>query len=111
MPFSVSEDGVKLHYQEVGSGTALVFAHEMTGDSRIWEPQMRYFGRLYRCISFDARGYSPSDIPSMPSDYSQDRAADDLAALLRHLEIDRAHVVGLSMGAYTALLLESVMPR
>ena len=103
MPFAVSEDGVKLHYQEVGSGTALVFAHEMTGDSRIWEPQMRYFGRLYRCISFDARGYSPSDIPSMPSDYLQDRAADDLAALLRHLEIDRAHVVGLSMGAYTAL--------
>ncbi|MFT5175728.1 MAG: pimeloyl-ACP methyl ester carboxylesterase [Gammaproteobacteria bacterium] len=103
MPMASMDDGVKLHYEESGSGVPLVFAHEMTGDSRIWEPQMRYFSRLYRCISFDARGYAPSEIPQDPTAYSQHRAADDIAALLRHLKLESAAVVGLSMGAYTAL--------
>jgi pimeloyl-ACP methyl ester carboxylesterase len=103
MPIANTDDGTKLHYEEAGSGEPLIFAHEMTGDSRIWEPQMRYFSRLYRCISYDARGYTPSDIPSEPGAYSQHRAADDIAALIRHLKLDSAAVVGLSMGAYTAL--------
>ncbi|MFT5448895.1 MAG: pimeloyl-ACP methyl ester carboxylesterase [Gammaproteobacteria bacterium] len=103
MPIAITDDGTKLHYEEAGSGEPLIFAHEMTGDSRIWEPQMRYFSRLYRCISYDARGYTPSDIPDEPGAYSQHRAADDIAALMRHLKLDSAAVVGLSMGAYTAL--------
>jgi pimeloyl-ACP methyl ester carboxylesterase len=97
------DDGVRLDYEEAGSGVPLVFAHEMTGDARIWEPQMRYFSRLFRCISYNARGYAPSDIPEDPAMYSQHRAADDIAGLLRHLGLDSAFVVGLSMGAYTAL--------
>ena len=103
MTIAVMDDGVELYYEEAGSGVPIVFVHEMTGDSRIWEPQMRYFSRLFRCISFNARGYEPSSIPEDSSAYSQRRAADDIAGLLQHLNIESAYIVGLSMGAYTAL--------
>ena len=63
MPVLTTDDGVKLHYEEVGTGTPIVFVHEFAGDCRSWEAQMRYFGRRYRCIAFNARGYPPSDVP------------------------------------------------
>ena len=103
MATATMDDGVELYYEEAGNGTTVVFVHEMTGDARIWEPQMRYFSRLFRCIAFNARGYAPSAIPEEPASYSQRRAADDIAGLLKHLNIDSAYIVGLSMGAYTAL--------
>ena len=61
MPFAITRDKIRLHYEEVGSGTPLVFVHEFAGDWRAWEPQMRYFARRYRCVTFSFRGYSPSD--------------------------------------------------
>ncbi|MFY0611465.1 MAG: alpha/beta fold hydrolase [Hyphomicrobiaceae bacterium] len=103
MAIAIMDDGIELYYEEAGSGVPIVFVHEMTGDSRIWEPQMRYFSRLFRCISINARGYEPSSIPEDPSAYSQQRAADDIAGLLQYLDIESAYIVGLSMGAYTAL--------
>jgi pimeloyl-ACP methyl ester carboxylesterase len=63
MPILTTDDSVKLHYEEVGSGTPIVFVHEFAGDSRSWEAQMRYFGHHYRCIAFNARGYPPSEVP------------------------------------------------
>ena len=56
MPLLTTDDGVKLHYEEVGSGAPLIFVHEFAGDWRSWEPQLRHFGRRYRCITFDHRG-------------------------------------------------------
>ena len=102
MPFVTSAD-TKLYYEDVGQGPPVVFLHEMTGDLRVWEPQLRYFSRYYRCIAFNARGYSPSDQPTDRSAYSQSQAAADVAAVIQGLDLDRPHVVGLSMGAYTAL--------
>jgi pimeloyl-ACP methyl ester carboxylesterase len=99
----MTEDGVRLYYEEAGSGKPLIFVHEFAGDHRSWEPQMRHFGQRYRSIAFNARGYPPSDVPGSPASYSQSRAADDIASLLDHLSIDRAHVVGLSMGGFAAL--------
>ncbi len=96
-------DGVKLYYQETGSGTPIIFAHEFATDHSGWEPQVRYFARRYRCITFNARGYPPSDVPGDVDAYSQEIATDDIAAVLRHLKIDKAHVVGLSMGGNAAL--------
>ena len=64
---------------------------------------MRHFGQRWRAIAFNARGYPLSDVPESAAQYSQDRAADDIAAVLDHLEIDRAHVVGLSMGGFATL--------
>ena len=103
MPFLKADDGVKLHYEEAGSGTPLVFVHEFAGDARSWEPQMRHFARRYRCIAYDARGYAPSDVPEDLERYSQERARDDIRSVLDGLGIARAHVVGLSMGAFATL--------
>src|ERR1700741_1490412 len=98
-----ASDGVKLHVEEVGSGTPVVFWHEYAGDYRSWEPQMRHFCRQHRCVTYSQRGYPPSDVPSDPARYSQDIARDDVIAVMDALGIDKAHVVGHSMGAYTAL--------
>jgi pimeloyl-ACP methyl ester carboxylesterase len=99
----MTDDGIRLYYEEVGSGKPLIFVHEFAGDHRSWEPQMRHFGQRYRCIAFNARGYPPSDVPEAPASYSQGRAADDIRSVLDHLSIDRAHVVGLSMGGNATL--------
>lgn len=103
MPTLTTDDGVRLHYKEAGSGTPLVFVHEFAGDARSWEPQLRHFARLYRCIAYNARGYPPSDVPEDVARYSQERARDDIRAVLDALGIAQAHVVGLSMGAFATL--------
>lgn len=64
---------------------------------------MRHFGQRYRAVTFAARGYPPSDVPDDVAKYSQARAADDIAAVLDHLRIGKAHVVGLSMGGFATL--------
>ena len=103
MAHVTTDDGVKLYYEEVGEGTPIVFVHEFAGDHRSWEPQMRYFGRRYRCISYSARGYTPSDVPEAREAYSQDRARDDILSILDGLGIEEAHIVGLSMGGFATL--------
>jgi len=103
MAFATTDDGVKLYFEEAGSGQALVFVHEFAGDWRSWEPQMRFFSRYFRCITYSARGYLPSDVPSDPASYSQARAVQDIVTLLDHLGIAQAHVVGLSMGGFASL--------
>src|SRR5947209_12839319 len=103
MPHLTTDDNIKLHYVEVGSGIAVVFVHEFAGDVRSYEMQMRYFGQRYRCIAFNARGYPPSDVPEDGKFYSQERARDDIRAVLDALQIDKAHVVGLSMGGFASL--------
>ena len=103
MPFAKTDDGVNLYYEEVGAGVPIVFVHEFAADHRSWETQMRHFGQRYRCITYSARGYPPSDIPEKPTSYSQNRATDDIAAVMDHLKLDTAHVVGLSMGGFASL--------
>lgn len=103
MPYIRSDDGVQLYYEEAGSGDPIVFVHEFGGHHLSWEPQVRYFSRRYRCITYAARGWTPSDIPDAVNAYSQARAADDAAAVLRGSGFDKAHIVGLSMGATAAL--------
>jgi pimeloyl-ACP methyl ester carboxylesterase len=103
MPHLTTDDGVKLYYEDTGRGIPIVFIHEFAGDCRSWEPQVRYFGRYYRCITVNARGYPPSDVPKDGEMYSQDRARDDIRSVLDALSIDKAHVVGLSMGGFATL--------
>jgi pimeloyl-ACP methyl ester carboxylesterase len=103
MPALRTDDGVSLHYEEAGRGTPIVFVHEFGGDARSWEPQLRYFSRRYRCIAYCARGYPPSDVPEGFERYSQERARDDIRSVLDALKLERAHIVGLSMGAMAAL--------
>jgi pimeloyl-ACP methyl ester carboxylesterase len=103
MPHLTTDDGVKLYYEEVGSGIPILFVHEFAGDHRSYETQLRHFGQRYRCIAYNARGYPPSDVPADGERYSQDRARDDIRAVLDALKIDKAHIVGLSMGGFATL--------
>ncbi len=103
MPHLTTDDGIKLFYEQTGTGTPIVFVHEFAGDYRSYEPQVRYFCRRYRCIAYNARGFPPSDVPADPEKYSQDRARDDIRAVLDALDIDQAHIVGLSMGGFATL--------
>lgn len=105
MPYATTDDRVRLYYEEAGSGTPILFVHEFAGDHRNWEPQMRYFSRRHRCISYSARGYKPSDVPSDPAAYTYEHWTSDAIAVLDHLKIEKAHVVGLSMGGYTVVQL------
>src|SRR5215207_6184910 len=103
MPHITTDDGVRLHYEEVGTGYPIVFVHEFAGDYRSYETQLRFFARRYRCIAFNARGYPPSDVPEDWRQYSQERARDDIRDVLAGLGIEKAHVVGISMGGFAVL--------
>ena len=103
MPHAAARDGTLLYYEEAGSGTPVLFIHEFAGDHRSWEPQLRFFSRYFRCIAYNARGFPPSDLPEDPARYSQEHARDDAIAVLDHLRLERAHIVGLSMGGFAAL--------
>src|SRR6185312_12163896 len=105
MPHIASHDGVRLYYEEAGAGFPVVFVHEYAADYRTWEPQMRRFSRSHRCVTYSQRSYPPSDIPNDPDKYSQDRFRDDVIAVMDALKIGKAHVVGHSMGALTAVLV------
>jgi len=102
MPHVTADDGVKLFYTDSGAGVPIVFVHEFAGDHRSYEPQVRRFARSFRCITYNARGYPPSDVPGNGA-YSQDRARDDICAVLDGLGIDCAHIVGISMGGFAVL--------
>ncbi|MFT0893046.1 alpha/beta fold hydrolase [Pseudochelatococcus sp. G4_1912] len=103
MGFVTTSDGLQLYYEEAGSGPVIVFVHEFGGNYWSWEPQLNYFSRRYRCITFAARGYAPSDIPEDVERYSQARAADDIVDVIKALGVEKAHIVGLSMGGFACL--------
>ena len=94
--------GLELYYEETGAGVPLVWSHEFGGDHRSWEPQVRYFARGYRVVTYNHRGYAPSSVPAEAIAYSQDILVEDLFRLLRHLGLGPVHLGGCSMGANAA---------
>src|SRR3954467_15949855 len=100
-----TDDGVQLYVEETGTGFPILFVHEFAGDHRSWEPQVRALSRRYRCVTYNARGYPPSDVPGDQAAYSQARAVAGAVAVLDALELERAHVVGISMGGFATLHL------
>ena len=111
MPYATAHDGARLYHEEAGRGTPIVFVHEFGGDHRSWEPQMRHFSRRHRCVTFSARGYPPSDVPEALTSYSQEIAVKDIVSVMDACGIDRAHVVGLSMGGFAVLHLGLQAPQ
>jgi 3-oxoadipate enol-lactonase len=103
MPYALTKDKVRLYFEEAGEGTPIIFLHEFAADHTNWEPQMRYFSRAHRCIAYSARGYAPSDVPASADVYTYKHFYSDALAVLDHLQIARAHFVGLSMGSYSSL--------
>jgi pimeloyl-ACP methyl ester carboxylesterase len=107
----VRSGGVQLHVESTGEGEPIVFVHEFGSDHREWEPQVRWFSRSYRCVTYDARGYPPSDVPEDPDEYGWEHAVADLLAVLDGLELPTAHLVGLSMGGYAVLQFARLHPE
>ena len=104
-------NGIRLFYEINGSGYPLVFCHEFAGDYRSWDLQVGYFSRSYNVITYCARGYPPSDVPDAVADYSQEQSVEDLKDLLVYLDVDKAHIVGLSMGGNVALNFALTYPE
>ena len=107
----VDAEGVRLYVEETGSGEPIVFVHELHSDYRGWEAQVRWFSRSHRCITYNARGYPPSEVPGDPSLYGLPFVVHDIANIVQALGISKAHVVGSSMGAYAALHFGLLYPQ
>ena len=103
MPFATASDGTKLFFETAGSGSAVVFVHEFGGNHWSWEPQMNFFARRHLCLTYAARGFPPSDVPDDVASYSQQRAAADIFDVMDGARIEKAHLVGLSMGGFAVL--------
>ena len=110
MPYATARDSTRLYYEETGTGSPILFLHEFAADYASWEPQMRYFSRRHRCIAYSARGYSPSEVPAADA-FTYEHFRDDALAVLDHLGIERAHLAGLSMGAYSSLQVGLQCPQ
>src|SRR6201984_481128 len=95
MTHAITKDKGRLHFEEAGSGTPILFLHEFAADHTNWEPQMRYFSRGHRCIAYSARGYTPSDVPPSADSYSYKHFYTDALAVLDHLGIAKGHLIGL----------------
>ena len=101
MPFFDLDD-TRLYYETTGTGAPLLFIHGLGSSTRDWYAQVDYFADDYRVITADLRGHGRSESSAT---YSIPRFADDMAALLQHLEAAPANIVGLSLGGMVAFQL------
>jgi pimeloyl-ACP methyl ester carboxylesterase len=98
-----ASDGTKLYYEVQGSGAPVIFVHELAGTCRSFDGQVAALKPRFQCITFNARGYPPSDVPPSVDSYSQEIAASDIGAVLDAVAAKDAHVMGVSMGSAAAL--------
>jgi len=111
MPQAKAADGTSLYYESHGSGPAIIFVHELAGTCHSFDLQVAALKGSYRCITFNARGYPPSDVPSAVDSYSQDIAAEDIGTVLDAAGEKDAHVMGVSMGSAAALQFAIAHPN
>lgn len=100
-------DGLRIYYETAGSGHPLVLIHGFSLDTRMWDDQFENFAQHYRVIRYDIRGYGKSSTPTSEP-YSH---AGDLKALLDHLDISQAHILGLSLGGAIAINFTLAYPH
>ncbi|MEW5939787.1 MAG: alpha/beta hydrolase [Chloroflexota bacterium] len=105
----IHSNGINLYYEIHGEGQPLLFIHGLGSSARDWELQVGEFAKSYRVVTFDLRGHGQSDKPAGP--YSMAMFAADTAGLLKGLGVDRAHVVGISLGGGVAFQLALDAPQ
>jgi len=110
-PTKIRVRGVELHYIEQGQGEPIILLHGGQGDYRSWEPLMKVLSPQFRVISYSRRYNYPNNNPLTAKYHSAYTEADDLAAFIRQLRLGRVHLVGTSMGAFTALVLAVKHPE
>ncbi len=92
-----TKDGVNIYYKDWGSGQPVLFSHGWPLDADMWDSQLNFLAeRGYRAIAYDRRGFGRSDQPWEGYDY--DTFADDIHALIEHLQLDNITLAGFSMG-------------
>src|ERR1044071_939064 len=94
-------NGTELYFEVTGSGAPLVLVHGSWGDHHNWDPVAGALGERFQVVTYDRRGHSASERPAGQGSVFED--ADDLAALIEHLGLGPAHIVGNSFGAAIAL--------
>ncbi|HEV8306171.1 MAG TPA: alpha/beta fold hydrolase [Methylomirabilota bacterium] len=104
-------NGVSLYYEEAGRGAPLLLIHAFPVGMRMWAPQVAFFARHFRVISYDCRGFGRSEAPTAPTAYSQTLSVADAHGLLTQLGAQPAAVCGLSMGGNIALNLALAHPE
>jgi pimeloyl-ACP methyl ester carboxylesterase len=94
----LGNEGSRLYYEVAGEGFPLLLIHAGVADNRMWDEQFSVFAQHYRVIRYDLRGFGQSEVEAGPNSNH-----GDVAALFRHLEIEKAHIVGISFGGLVAL--------
>src|SRR5260370_35885011 len=91
-------DGAKIYFESAGAGPTVVFIHAGVWARRMWDPQFDFFARKFRVVRYDLRGFGKSEMPDLP--YSN---RGDLGNVLLPLKIDKAVLIGCSMGGSAAI--------
>lgn len=103
-------NGVSISYRDRGSGMAVVFVHGHPFDQSMWDAQVEALSWKYRVVTLDLRGYGASEVPDVEAT-TLETMASDIRALLDHLRVERAVVVGLSMGGQVAMAFADLFPE
>ena len=111
MAFITTDDGLKIYYEQRGSGSAVLLSHGFRASSAMWQNQIAALSEHYRVITWDMRGHGRSDSPDDPEAYSLERRVADMAAILRECGTDRAVIGGLSLGGLLSLAFHLVHPN
>ena len=106
----MTREGVRLYYEDHGSGPAILLSHGYSATSQMWQDQIAAFRERYRIIVWDLRGHGMSDYPDDPDLYSKQHTVADIAALLDECGLDRAIIGGHSLGGYSTLAFHRVHP-
>ena len=107
----VDRDGVKIYYEDHGSGPAVLLSHGYSATSQMWQSQVEALKSRYRVITWDMRGHGQSDSPGEQALYSEAASVDDMVAILRTCGVERAVIGGLSLGGYTSLAFNVKYPQ
>ena len=110
-PTRIRVNGIELHYIEQGQGEPLILLHGGQGDYRSWGPQLKVLSSQFRVVSYSRRYHYPNNNPLIAKYHSAYTEAEDLAALIRKLKLGRVHLIGTSIGAFTALVLAVKHPE
>ena len=105
----VQANGLSLNYEQQGTGEPLILIPYLSADSACYAFQVADYAKHFNCISVDLRGTGESDKPA--GAFSTELYADDIAALMQTLGIERAHISGLSLGAGVGMWLAAKYPE